>query len=73
MHSPEQMRKKQAAMAESLRHKRYSQADGERSAEREVPEPSRAIAAAGKRVEAATRKEQMTIGRPDPRPNDERY
>jgi hypothetical protein len=71
--SPEQMRKKDAARTESLRHARYSQADGERSQPRQEPEASKAIEAAGRRVNAATRKEEETIGRPDPRPNDERY
>lgn len=71
--SPEQMRKKAAAREESLRHERYSQADGERNAPRDVPEPSKAIEREGRRVNAATRKEEESIGKPDPRPNDERY
>jgi len=68
--SPEQMRQKQAAMAESQRQARYSQADHERSHDAfSEPAASKPIEAAGKRVKAATDKENASIGTPDRSPN----
>jgi hypothetical protein len=60
--SPEQMRKKSEAMEESYRHARYAQADGSMKAPQMVPETSPAIQAAGRRVNAATAKEEASIG-----------
>jgi hypothetical protein len=68
--SPEQMRKKSAAMAESQRQARYSQAEYERSHDAfSSPAQSKAIDASEKRVKAATDKENATIGIPDRSPN----
>lgn len=67
--SPEQMRKKSLAMAESERHARYAQADGSMRHENTQPAPSREIEAAGRRVKAATDKENASIGPYDPSPN----
>jgi hypothetical protein len=63
------MRKKSLAEAESLRHARYAQADGSMKMAPEVPPNSGAIEAAGRRVNAATAKEDADIGKPDRSPN----
>jgi hypothetical protein len=67
--SPEQMRKKSLAMAESYRHARYAQADGSMRQENTEPANSPRIAAEGRRVNAATAKEDKDIGWQDPSPN----
>lgn len=68
--SPEQMRKKEAAQNESERHARYAQADGSmKSASSREYYVSPAIEAAGRRVNAATAKEDTSIGAPDRSPN----
>lgn len=72
-HSPEQMRKKAAAMEESQRHARYAQADGSMKSAQESPPNSRAIEASENRVNAATRKEERDIGGKNASINDERY
>ncbi len=69
--SPEQMRKKSEAMAESLRHARYASAD--RMSGVDEPPQSKAIDAAGKRVEKARLKEENDIGGKDASINDNRY
>lgn len=69
--SPEQMRKKSEAMAESQRHARYAQADGSMKSGNTGTSP--AIEAAGRRVEAATAKEDATIGGQNASINDNRY
>jgi hypothetical protein len=71
--SPEQMRKKAAAMEESQRHARYAQADGSMREPMRNPPNSDAIAAAGRRVNAATAKEEATIGGENASINDNRY
>lgn len=70
-HSPEQMRKKSEAQAEALRHARYAQADGSMASGNTGNSP--AIKAAGRRVEAATAKEEATIGGQNASINDDRY
>lgn len=61
--TPSQQRQKSIAMADALRHHRYSQVDAERTNDaHSEPAPSKAIEAAGRRVNEATRKEEMTIG-----------
>lgn len=67
--SPEQMRKKSLAEDESLKHARYAQADGSMRKPNTAPAPSAAIEAAGRRVNAATAKEDASIGAPDRSPN----
>ena len=67
--SPEQMRKKSLAMDESYRHARYAQADGSMKKSNTQPAQSNAIEAAGRRVNAATAKEDASIGPQDPSPN----
>lgn len=68
--SPEQMRKKSIAEAESLKHARYAQADGSMREAREKPYyVSPAIEASERRVNAATAKENDSIGDFDPSPN----
>lgn len=69
MMSPEQMRKKSIAEAESLRHARYAQADGSMKKMNTSPRESSAINAAGRRVNAATAKEDADIGPYDRSPN----
>jgi hypothetical protein len=70
MMSPEQKRKMSLAQDESERHARYAQADGSmRRARIDAPEQSEAINAAGRRVRAATDKEDASIGAYDPSPN----
>lgn len=70
MLSPEQMRKKSEAEAESLKHARYAQADGSmRKARVDAPSESPAIQASERRVRAATAKEDASIGAPDRSPN----
>jgi hypothetical protein len=69
--SPEQMRKKAAAMEESQRHARYAQADG--SMKSGNTGNSAAIARAGREVDAATAKENKDIGGKDASPNNDRY
>jgi hypothetical protein len=71
--SPEQMRKKEAAQQEAERHARYAQADGSMKSPEKNPPNSAAIAAAGRRVNAATAKEDATIGGKNASINDERY
>ena len=71
--SPEQMRKKSLAMAESQRHVRYSEVNKERSESQQAPGMSPAITAAGKRVDAATAKENADIGGRNASINDNRY
>ena len=60
--SPEQMRKKSLAEDESMQHLRYSQADGERSKPNTEPLNSYRIHAEEARVNAATHKEELSIG-----------
>lgn len=67
--SPEQMRKKSLAEAESLRHQRYAQADGSMKAGNSEPMNSPAIHASVARVNAATAKEKASIGAQDHSPN----
>lgn len=67
--SPEQMRKKSMAMDEAQRHARYAQADGSMKSMNTEPGMSPAIEAAGRRVNAATAKEDASIGPSDPSPN----
>ncbi len=72
--SPEQMRKKEAAQQESERHARYAQADGSmKSASSREYYVSPAIEAAGRRVNAATAKENASIGGEGASINDNRY
>lgn len=71
--SPEQMRKKSMAEAESLRHARYAQADGSMKKMNTEPAESPAIMASERRVRAATDKENATIGGENASPNDDRY
>lgn len=67
--SPEQMRKKSLAEDEALRHQRYAQADGSMKKGNSEPMNSPAIHAAVARVNAATAKEDASIGAQDPSPN----
>ena len=67
--SPEQMRKKSEAEAESLKHARYAQADGSMKKMNTEPVNSTAIHAEVARVNAATAKEDADMGRQDPSPN----
>ena len=68
--SPEQMRKRSEAEAESLKHARYAQADGSFKAHpQQQYSVSPAIDAASRRVDAATDKENKSIGKFDPSPN----
>lgn len=71
--SPEQMRKKSMAEEESLRHARYAQADGSMKKMNTEPVNSTAIHAQVARVNAATAKEDATIGGENASPNDDRY
>lgn len=73
MMSPEQMRKVSLDQAESLRHARYAQADGSMKKMNTQPPQSAAIEAAGRRVNAATAKEEADIGPQDPHPNAVRW
>lgn len=68
--SPEQMRKKSLAQDESEKNARYAQADGSfKKYPQQEYYTSPAIQAAGKRVNAATAKEDASIGEQDPHPN----
>jgi len=67
--SLEQMRKKSLAEDESLRHQRYAQADGSMKSMNTQPINSTAISAQVARVNAATAKEDASIGAPDQSPN----
>jgi len=68
--SPDQMRQKSLAQDTAERHARYAQADGSMKSASEKPYyVSPAIEAAGRRVNAATAKEDASIGAPDPSPN----
>ena len=67
--TPEQMRKKSEAEAESLKHQRYAQANGSMKEGHSEPMNSPAIHAAVARVNAATDKETASIGTPDRSPN----
>jgi len=68
--SPEQMRKKSLAEDESLKHQRYAQADGSfKKYPHSGPVNSPAIHAAVARVNAATAKENDSIGDFDQSPN----
>ena len=69
--SPEQMRKKSLAQDEAERHARYAQADGSMKSGNTGNSP--AIAAAGRRVDAATAKEDKDIGGRNASINDNRY
>lgn len=72
--SPDQMRQKSKAMAESERHARYAQADGSmKSAHSQPYYVSPAIEASERRVNAATAKEDASIGGENASPNDDRY
>lgn len=64
-----QMRKKALAQDEAERHARYAQADGSMKKMNTAPAQSAAIEGAGKRVRAATAKEDASIGAKDPSPN----
>jgi hypothetical protein len=65
----EQMRKKAMAEEEALRHQRYAQADGSMKQGNSEPINSTAIHAQVARVNAATAKENASIGMQDPSPN----
>lgn len=65
----EQMRQKQMAMQESLRHQRYAQADGSFKDGHSEPMNSPAIHAQVARVNAATALENASIGMSDKSPN----
>jgi len=67
--SPEQMRKKSIAEAEALKHQRYAQADGSMKQGNSEPVNSPAIHAAVARVNAATAKEDASMGEQDRSPN----
>lgn len=67
--SPEQMRQKSLAQAESLKHARYARADGSMKKENTAPTPSQAIKTSVERVNEATDKETTTIGPQDRSPN----
>lgn len=67
--SPEQMRKVSLARDESERHHRYAQADGSFKDGHSEPMNSPAIHASVARVNAATAKEDASIGAPDRSPN----
>jgi hypothetical protein len=67
--SPEQMRKMSLAQDEAERHARYAQADGSMKKMNTSPPQSSAIDAAGRRVNAATAKEDASIGPQDQSPN----
>lgn len=68
--SPEQMRQKSLAQDTAEKHARYAQADGSmKSARDNGYYVSPAIEAQGRRVNAATAKEDASIGMPDPSPN----
>ena len=69
----EQMRKKAMAEEESLRHQRYAQADGSMKKGNSEPVNSSAIHAEVARVNAATAKEDASIGGQNASPNDDRY
>ena len=69
MMSPEQMRKKSLAQDEAQRHARYAQADGSMKSGNSEPVNSTAISASVSSVNAATAKEDASIGKPDPSPN----
>jgi hypothetical protein len=56
------MRQKSIAMAESLKHHRYAEADVERHKENTEPVNSYRIHGELQRVERATHKEEMSIG-----------
>lgn len=71
--SPEQMRKKSLAQDEAESHACYAQADGSMKKGNMAPALSSAIEAAGRRVNAATAKEDATIGGENASPNDDRY
>lgn len=71
--SPEQMRKNSLAQTEALRHARYAQADGSMKKMNTEPAMSPAIEAAGRRVNAATAKEDKDIGGEGASINDNRY
>lgn len=63
----EHLRQKAKAQTEAQRHARYAAVDAMR--ENTEPATSSAIKAAGKRVEAATAKEDKDLGPIDPSPN----
>ena len=67
--SPEQMRQKSIAQDVAERHARYAQADGSMKSLNSEPINSTAIQAQVARVNAATAKEDASIGAPDPSPN----
>lgn len=68
--SPEQMRQKSLAQDTAERHARYAQADGSmKKYPQQQYSVSPAIEAAGRRVNAATAKEDASIGKPDQSPN----
>jgi len=69
MMTPEQMRKNSLAQAESERHARYGQANGAMKNPNTEPVNSTAIHAQVARVNAATAKEDASIGPDDPSPN----
>ena len=71
--SPEQMRKKSLAQDEAHRHAQYARADGSMREPQQVPPNSAAIAAAGRRVDAATAKENADIGGRHASINEDRY
>lgn len=71
--SPEQMRKKAMAQEESQRHARYAQANGGMKNMNTEPVNSTAIHAEVARVNAATAKEDASIGGQNASPNDNRY
>jgi hypothetical protein len=73
MITPEQQRKMSLAQDESLRHARYAQADGSMKKGNESPPQSSAIEAAGRRVNAATAKEDASIGGEGASINENRY
>lgn len=72
--TPSQMRQKEAAQTQAEKHSRYASADGSMKAAHSQPYyVSPAIEASGNRVNAATAKEEATIGGQNASPNDNRY
>ncbi len=67
--SPDQQRQKSIAQDTAERHARYAQADGSMKNPNTAPVNSTAISASVARVNAATAKEDASIGKPDPSPN----
>lgn len=69
--TPDQMRQKSIAQDTAQRHARYAQADGSMRPSQRGPNDSPAIEASTRRVNAATAKEEASIGPQDPSPNND--